>query len=98
MKTFRRFSRLLTKELTIYFDQRVLRIAEATVASILCNSQKGQMNNGPILIADDDRDDREFLLDAWTDLPFENPLIFFDNGQDVLDYLTSQKETPFLIL
>ncbi|MDQ6815209.1 MAG: response regulator [Bacteroidota bacterium] len=56
------------------------------------------MNNAPILIVDDDSDDREFLQDAWKDLEFQNPLIFFDNGEDALDYLKSEKPKPFLIL
>ena len=56
------------------------------------------MNNAPILIADDDSDDREFLQAAWEELEFTNPLIFFDNGQGVLDYMRSGKPTPFLIL
>jgi CheY-like chemotaxis protein len=56
------------------------------------------MNNGPILIVDDDRDDRQFLQDAWEEVEFENPLLFFDNGKDVLEYLRSDKIKPFLII
>ncbi len=56
------------------------------------------MNNAPILIVDDDADDREFLQDAWEELKLPNPLIFFDNGEDVLQYLKSEKPIPFLIL
>ncbi len=56
------------------------------------------MNNGPILIVDDDKDDWEFLQDAWQDLEFENPLLFFSSGQHVLDYMKSGKASPFLIL
>lgn len=56
------------------------------------------MNNAPILIVDDDVDDRNFLQIAWNELDYQNPLIFFENGEDVLHYLESQKTTPFLIL
>ena len=56
------------------------------------------MNQGPVLIVSDDTDDRELLLDAWNDLGFENSLIFFSKGEDVLDYLKSDKPVPFLIL
>lgn len=56
------------------------------------------MNTSPILIADDDTDDRELLQDAWNELDFRNPLIFFNNGKDVLQYLNSEKTKPFLIL
>jgi CheY-like chemotaxis protein len=56
------------------------------------------MNNGPILIVDDDPDDWEFLQEAWNELDFLNPLLFFQNGEDVLQYLKSDKQKPFLIL
>ena len=56
------------------------------------------MKNGPVLIVNDDKDDRELLLDAWNDLGFTNSLIFFRTGEDVLAYLKSDKPTPFLIL
>lgn len=56
------------------------------------------MNDGPILIADDDTDDKEFLQEAWKELEFKNPLIFFSNGADVLSYFESGKTTPFLVL
>ena len=56
------------------------------------------MNTGPVLIVDDDEEDREFLEEAWKELEFTNTLLFFNNGQGVLDYLKSDKETPFLII
>jgi CheY-like chemotaxis protein len=56
------------------------------------------MNNGPVLIVDDDIDDREFLQDAWKDLHYSNTLIFMDNGEEALEYLQSAKTPPFLIL
>jgi CheY-like chemotaxis protein len=56
------------------------------------------MNSAPVLIVDDDIDDRDFLLDAWKDLGFENTLIFFNNGEDALRHLQSDETPPFLIL
>jgi CheY-like chemotaxis protein len=56
------------------------------------------MNEGPILIVDDDGDDREFLKEAWNELDFPNRLLFFDGGQQILDYLNSEKVAPFLII
>lgn len=56
------------------------------------------MKARPVLIVDEDADDKEFLLDAWADLKYENPLIFFSNGEDALHYLKTEKTTPFLIL
>ncbi|MDQ3551827.1 MAG: response regulator [Bacteroidota bacterium] len=56
------------------------------------------MNNAPILIVDDDMDDRQLLLAAWEELNLPHPLIFFENGEKVLHYLKSEKTKPFLIL
>lgn len=56
------------------------------------------VNNAPVLIVDDDTDDRELLQDAWKELNFPNALLFFSNGEDVLAYLKKEKISPFLIL
>lgn len=56
------------------------------------------MNHAPILIVDDDDDDADFLQEAWKELNFRNPLIFFITGEQVLEYLKTEKIIPFLIL
>jgi CheY-like chemotaxis protein len=56
------------------------------------------MNNSPVFIVDDDHDDREFLEQAWKELGYTNSLKFFDNGEEVLNYLKSNPTVPFLIL
>ena len=56
------------------------------------------MNKSPILIIDDDSDDRQLLKDAWQDLGYPNQLLFFHKGEDLLHYLTTEKTIPFLIL
>ncbi len=56
------------------------------------------MNTAPIIIVDDDTDDRELLQDAWGELDYKNPLIFFNKGEDLLHYLKTEKTIPFLIL
>ena len=56
------------------------------------------MNDAPIVIVDDDDDDREFIEEAWQELDFANKLVFLKTGDEVLDYLRSGKQTPFLIL
>ena len=56
------------------------------------------MNRGPIIIVDDDPDDREFLKEAWSELGFSNPLLFFGYGEEVLNYLSTDATKPFLIL
>ncbi len=56
------------------------------------------MNSGPVIIVDADADDKEFLNEAWKELEYPNPLLFFNNGKQVIDYLKSEKQIPFLIL
>jgi CheY-like chemotaxis protein len=57
-----------------------------------------EITKRPVLIVNDDIDDREMLQDGWKELGYENPLLFFNNGKDVLQYLASEKPTPFIIL
>ena len=56
------------------------------------------MNSAPILIVDDDTDDQDLLQAAWKELEYENELLFFSTGEEVLTYLQEEKRTPFLIL
>lgn len=56
------------------------------------------MNHAPIFIVDDDYDDREFLQMAWDELGYQNPLQFFNNGEEILKHLKSDETVPFLIL
>ena len=38
------------------------------------------MINAPVLIVDDDRDDRDFLNEAGKELDYSNPLLFLNSG------------------
>ena len=53
---------------------------------------------GPIIIAEEDIDDRDVLREVLKSLEVRNDIRFFDNGQQVLNYLRTTKEQPFLIL
>ncbi len=53
---------------------------------------------GPIIIAEDDLDDRDILTEAFRSLGIKNELVFFDNGEDVLKYLKTTSDQPFLII
>jgi CheY-like chemotaxis protein len=52
---------------------------------------------GPIVIIEDDMDDRHILSDALADAGVLNELIFFENGPDAFEYLKSSSSQPFLI-
>lgn len=53
---------------------------------------------GPILVVEDDEDDVIFLQDILKQLEVSNPLIWFTNSADALNYLRETQEKPFLIL
>jgi CheY-like chemotaxis protein len=52
----------------------------------------------PIVIVDDDPDDRELLGEFTHELRPEHELRYFANGVDVLQYLETTEEQPFIIL
>ena len=53
---------------------------------------------GPVIIIEDDIDDKEMLEEVFKKLGYPNELMFFDNGQDALDFLNQSPIIPFLIL
>jgi CheY-like chemotaxis protein len=53
---------------------------------------------GPIMIIEDDRDDQELLEETFSVLDYPNPVIFFTNGNEALEYLLETKTPPVLII
>jgi two-component system response regulator len=51
----------------------------------LCDYMKNRIR--PIAVAEDDLDDRELTRDAFAELHVSNPLTFFNDGADLLEYL-----------
>src|SRR5690349_8396951 len=56
------------------------------------------MKSGPILLADDDADDRLLVESVCHSLHYKNPIVHFEHGAQLLEYLLETKEKPFLIL
>jgi DNA-binding NtrC family response regulator len=54
--------------------------------------------NGPIIIIEDDVDDRDFLKEIFMKLAYPNELIFFEDGSAALEFLNQTEVLPFLIL
>jgi CheY-like chemotaxis protein len=54
--------------------------------------------SGPIIVIEDDLDDQEILKDVFQDLKILNIIKYFSNCKDVLDYLLTTTEKPFLII
>ena len=53
---------------------------------------------GPILIIEDDEDDRLILGQIFKELKYENPIEFFHDGVAALEFLKDENVYPFLIL
>lgn len=53
---------------------------------------------GPIIIIEDDEDDREILREVFKDLRIANELVFFDDAEGVFYYLMDTTDNPMLIL
>jgi CheY-like chemotaxis protein len=54
--------------------------------------------NGPVIIIEDDVDDRDLLNEVFEKLNYPNKLYFFTDGQEALDFLNAGDVNPFLIL
>lgn len=52
---------------------------------------------GPIIIIEDDLDDQEILSEVFKDLQQKNEIIFFEDGEKALEYLTGSTVEPFII-
>jgi CheY-like chemotaxis protein len=53
---------------------------------------------GPVIVIEDDIDDKEMLEEVFRKLGYTNELLFFGDGQEALDFLNITDKAPFLIL
>jgi CheY-like chemotaxis protein len=53
---------------------------------------------GPIIIIEDDSDDRFLIKEIFTELNYPNEIVFFEDGDTALSYLQDDAIYPFLIL
>lgn len=56
------------------------------------------MKSGPIIIIEDDHDDKEVMEDVLKELNVSNELVWFNNNRDAYDYLKALTKPPFLII
>jgi CheY-like chemotaxis protein len=54
--------------------------------------------SGPIVLVDDDEEDQEIIREALKDAKVYNPVCSFKNGMEVLEYLRTTSDHPFLII
>lgn len=53
---------------------------------------------GPIVVIEDDIDDQEILTEIFKNLDYPNPVIYFSDSEEALQFLIDTKIKPFLIL
>ncbi len=53
---------------------------------------------GPIIIIEDDIDDQELLTEIFKRLDYKNEIIFYQDGNEALEFLNKTDVQPFLIL
>jgi CheY-like chemotaxis protein len=58
----------------------------------------GSNHHQPVIIIEDDADDRLLLDEVFRKLDYPNKIIYFPDGQSALDFLNITDITPFLIL
>ncbi|XAZ82103.1 response regulator (plasmid) [Fibrella sp. ES10-3-2-2] len=56
------------------------------------------MTESPIIFIDSDEDDQQTFIQALAELNSPHPPLVFSDGQAALDYITSSKIVPFIIL
>ena len=56
------------------------------------------MNYRPVFIVDDDLEERDIIRDIFQELNVQNPLLFFETGQEVLEHMQKDPTNPFLII
>ena len=56
------------------------------------------MKSGPIILIEDDDDDKEVMQEVLADLQVKNDLIWFNNFEEAFQYLKTTSEKPFIIL
>ena len=54
--------------------------------------------SGPFILIEDDPDDKAILDDIFKDLNVTNKIIWFTNGQPVIDYFKTTTDKPFIII
>jgi CheY-like chemotaxis protein len=53
--------------------------------------------SGPIIIVEDDRDDKELFEDITREIGIENELVWFTKAEEAYKYLQTTETAPFLI-
>jgi CheY-like chemotaxis protein len=55
------------------------------------------MKTGPIILIDDDEDDKDVFVDILKDLEINNQVLWFENCENAFSFLLNSSEQPFII-
>jgi two-component SAPR family response regulator len=55
------------------------------------------MKSGPIIVVEDDVDDQGIFAEILSEIGIKNELIWFTHSSDVIDYLKTTTDKPFII-
>ena len=55
------------------------------------------MKSGPIIVIDDDADDKDIFESVLKELGVDNKRLWFTNCKDAFEYLRTTNEQPFII-
>ncbi|MBK9733267.1 MAG: response regulator [Chitinophagaceae bacterium] len=53
--------------------------------------------NGAIIVVEDDTDDQEMFTAVFKELNYKNQIVFFNDGQEALTFLTAKSTEPFIV-
>jgi CheY-like chemotaxis protein len=56
------------------------------------------MKSGPIIVVEDDIDDKEMLEEILGDLKITNKLVWFNKSTEAFQYLKTTSDQPFIII
>ena len=54
--------------------------------------------SGPIIVIEDNEGDQRIFEEIFKKMKFKNKLLFFDDGDQALEYFHSTKDIPFLVI
>lgn len=77
---------------------RQARIAPVSILMVCLFKYEFMNKNGPIIIIEDDADDKDLLSMVFNELKYPNEILFFTDGEKALDFLKDDKVYPFIIL
>lgn len=93
----------LVIEIPVFFKQSTMQFGMTNAAIMRLIIYPPLNNNdmakhGPLLILEDDEDDREIYVNVLKEMGMRNEIFFFDAGDALLTYLQTTTDRPMIII